>query len=58
LANAVILGRKIKATWIGKKEIPSSFIGDFVVYVENSKELTTKLELISNYSKVTRQKVK
>lgn len=50
--SAVKQEKEIKGTQIEKEEVKSSlFSDDLFVYGEKPKELTEKLELISNYSK-------
>ena len=59
LANAVWQEKETNRSQIGKEEIKLSlFTDDMIVYVENFKESTEKLqELVSDYNKVAGHKV-
>ena len=58
LANAIRQEKEIKAMQIGGGEIKLSlFTDDIIIYIENLKEMTKILKLISNYSKVAEYKV-
>ena len=60
LATAIRAEKEIKGIQIGKEEVKLSlFAGDMILYIENPKDSTKKLlELINEYSKVVRYKIK
>ena len=59
LANAIWQEKETNGSQIGKEEIKLSlFTDDMIVYIENSKESTEKLqEPVSDYNKVSGHKV-
>ena len=60
LATAIREEKEIKGIQIGKKEVKLSlFADDMILYTENPKDTIRKLlELISEFSKVARYKIK
>ena len=60
LATRIIEEKEIKGIQIRKEEVKLSlFTEDMILYIENPKDITRKLlELINEYSKVTRYKTK
>ena len=58
LTSAIRAEKEIKGIHIGKEEVKLSlFADDMILYIQNPKDITRKLlELISEYSKVTRYK--
>jgi len=59
LATAIREEKEIQSTKIGKEEVTLLlFASDKILYIENPKDVTRKLlELINEYSKVTRYKI-
>ena len=58
LATAIREEKEIKGIQIGKEEIKLSlFADDMILYIENPKDSTRKLELINEYSKVAGYKI-